>query len=141
MQLPLFRRLTEEDLADAPKGAWKGRLLYAVNLFIQQIYTGLSNNLTPEQNDIVQTKTFILIGSSTPENNLYSFSTKYVYPPLGRDVLSVQRTDGTPQVFTAAPYVSWNYVNGTFNVLGITGLTDAVSYTITIRVWWSAIVN
>jgi hypothetical protein len=141
VQLPLFRRITEEDLADAPKGAWKGRLLYAVNLFMQQLYTGLSNNLTPEQNDIVQTKTFTIIGSSTPANNNYSFATTYVYNPLGRDVLAIQRTDGVPVVFTTPPYVSWNYQNGTFNVLGITGLTDGVSYTITIRVWWAAIVN
>lgn len=141
MQLPFFRRITEEDLADAPKGAWKGKLLYAINLFMQQIYTGLSNNLTPEQNDLAQTKTFTLVGSSTPEANVYNFTTKYAYSPLGRDVLSIQRTDGVAQVFTVAPYISWSYTNGTFNVLGITGLTDAVAYTITIRVWWAAVVN
>lgn len=141
MQLPMYRRITEEDLADAPKGAWKGKLLYALNLFMQQLYTGLSNNLTPEQNDVVQTKTFTIIGSSTPADNKYSFATKYVYNPLGRDVLAIQRADGVPVVFTTAPYVSWNYVNGTFNVLGITGLTDGVTYNITIRVWWPPVVN
>lgn len=141
MQLPLYRRLTEEDLTDAPKGAWQGKLLYALNLFMQELYTGLSNNLTPEQNDIVQTKTFSLIGSSTPENNGYNFVTTYKYNPLGIDVLSIQPTDGSSQVFTVAPYVSWNYLNGTFNVLGITGLTDAIPYAITIRVWWPAVVN
>lgn len=141
MQLPLYRRITEEEMADAPKGAWKGRLLYALNLFMQQLYTGLSNNLTPEQNCISQTKTFTITGSSTPANNTYSFATTYVYNPLGRDVLAIQRTDGVPVVFTAAPYVSWNYINGTFNVLGITGLTDGIPYTVTIRIWWPAVVN
>src|SRR5216684_1458509 len=119
MILPLFRRITEEDLADAPKGAWKGRLLYAINLFFQQLYTGLSNNLTPEQNEIVQTKTFVLAGSSIPSNNTYSFVTTYVYNPLGIDVLAIQPTNGSPQLFTVAPYVSWKYTNGVFNVLGI----------------------
>lgn len=141
MQLPLYRRITEEDLADAPKGAWKGKMLYALNLFMQQLYTGLSNNLTPEQNEIVQTKTFSIIGSSVAANNVYNFVTSYVYNPLGIDVLSIQPTDGSSQVFSVAPYVSWSYLNGTFNVLGITGLTDAVPYTITIRVWWPAVVN
>ncbi len=141
MQLPLFRRITEEDLNDAPKGSWKGKLLYALNLFMQQLYTGLSNNLTPEQNDIVQTKTFNITGSSTTANNKYSFVTTYTYNPLGIDVLSLQPTDGSSQVFAVAPYISWNYNNGTFNILGITGLTDSVPYQVTIRIWWPAVVN
>lgn len=141
MQLPLFRRLTEEDLADAPKGAWRGKLLYAVNLFFQQIYTGLSNNLTPEQNGIAQTKTFSIIGSSVPDKNVYSFATNYNYNPLGRDVLNIQPTDGSSQIFLTAPYMSWNWINGTFNVLAISGLTDGVPYSVTVRVWWAQITN
>jgi hypothetical protein len=141
MILPLYRRLTEEDLADAPKGAWKGKLLYAVNLFMQQLITGLTNNLTPEQNDIAQTKTFSIIGSSTVSKNVYTFATSYVYRPLGMDLLDIHPTDGSTQIFTTAPHVSWSYINGTFNVLGITGLTDSVPYSVTIRVWWPAIIN
>jgi hypothetical protein len=141
MILPLYRRITEEDLGDAPKGAWKGKLLYALNLFMAQLYTGLSNNLTPEQNDIVQTKTFTLTGSSIASKNVYNFTTSYVYNPLGIDVLSIQPTDGSSRVFTTAPYVSWDYLNGTFFVLGISGLTDSVPYSITIRVWWPAVIN
>src|SRR5216684_56639 len=132
MQLPFYRRITEEDLQDAPKGNWKGKLLYAVNLWMQQLYTGLSNNLTPEQNEIVQTKTFTIKGSATPANNVLNFPTTYTYNPLGIDVLSLQPTDGSSAVFPAAPYVSWSYGNGIFNVLGICGLTEGVPYTLTI---------
>lgn len=141
MILPLYRRLTEEDLSDAPKGAWTGKMLYALNLFMQQLYTGLSNNLTPEQNCIAQTKTFALVGSSTVANNTYSFVTSYKYNPLGIDVLSVQPTNGSSAIFTVAPYVSWNYVNGMINVLGITGLTDTIPYSITLRIWWPQVTN
>jgi len=141
MQLPFYRRITEEDLHDAPKGAWKGKLLYGLNLFMQQIYTGLSNQLTPEQNDIVQTKTFTIVGSSTVAKNAYNFVTLYNYNPLGIDVLSIQPIDGSTQIFSVAPYVSWNYLNGIFNVLGITGLTDGIPYSVTIRIWWPAVVN
>lgn len=141
MILPTYRRITDEDLNDAPKGNWKGKLLYAINLFMQQLYSGLSNNLTPEQNCIAQTKTFSLIGSSTVANNVYSFTTTYNYNPLGRDVLSLQPTDGSSAVFAADPYVSWNWTNGSFNVIGITNLTDGVPYTVTIRVWWPQVQN
>lgn len=141
MILPLYRRITTEDLADAPKGGWKEKLLYAINLFFQQIYTGLNNNLTPEQNCIAQTKTFSILGSSTPSKNAYSFSTIYTYQPLGRDVLSIQPTDGSSPIFMAAPFVSWNFANGSFNVLGISGLSDGVPYTVTLRIWWGQIIN
>lgn len=141
MQLPLYRRLTQEDLSDAPKGSWKDRLLYALNLFMQQIYTGLNNNLTPEQNCIAQTKTFILVGSSTPAANAYSFSTNYTYQPLGRDLINIQPIDNSSPIFSSAPYVSWNFANGMFQILGISGLTDGVQYQITVRVWWAQITN
>src|ERR1700682_6222148 len=88
VQLPMYRRITEEDLADAPKGNWKSKLLYAINLFFQQLYYGLQNQLTPEQNDVCQVKEFIITGSSTAINNTYSFSTLFSYQPsritLGR---------------------------------------------------------
>lgn len=141
MILPLYRRITTEDLADAPKGNWKEKLLYAINLFFQQIYSGLNNNLTPEQNCIAQTKTFSLIGNSIASKNTYQFATNYSYYPLGRDVLNIQPTDGSSPVFTSAPHISWNFANSSFNILGISGLTSGVPYTITLRVWWGAVIN
>lgn len=134
--------MTQEDMADAPKGGWKEKLLYAINLFFQQIYSGLNNNLTPEQNCIAQTKVFRLTAGATAADNTYSFTTSFSYQPLGRDVLNVQGTENTaPIVFTSAPYVSWNFANGMFNVVGISGLTPGVQYEITIRVWWSDVIN
>ncbi len=141
MQLPLYRRITSEDLSDAPKGSWKEKLLYALNLFMQQLYTGLSNQLTPEQNCIAQTKTFSFIGNSIPAKNAYSFTSNFSYNPLGMDLLAVQPQDGSTPVFAAAPFVSWSYLNGTLNILGICGLTDGVPYTVTVRFWWPAITN
>lgn len=133
----LYRRLTTEDMNDAPKGAWKEKLLYALNLFIQQVYTLFNNGLTPEQNCICQTKTFTLIGNSVASKNVYSFSANYPYYPLGRDLLNVQPTDGSSPVFGASPHVSWNFLNGSINILGISGLSDGIPYTFTVRFWWT----
>lgn len=140
MQLPLYRRLTSEDLADAPKGGWKEKLLYAINLFFQQVYSGLNNNLTPEQNCIEQTKIFQLTGSSTPANNVYNFTTNFTYlPNFVEQWITV--ADGSNAVFSTAPFASCQFNNGTMQVLGICGLTDGVVYQIAIRVWWPAILN
>lgn len=136
-----YRRITQEDMTDAPKGSWKEKLLYAINLFFQQTYTLFNNGLTPETNCIAQTKTFQFVGSSTPASNVYSFATNYTYQPLGYDLLSIQPTDGSSVVFASAPYISWNFVNSTFNILGISGLTTGIPYTVTLRVWWPAVSN
>jgi hypothetical protein len=136
-----YRRITEEDLQDAPKGGWKGKLLYAINLFMQQVYYGFQNQLTPEENDICQVKTFNIIGSSIPGNNVYSFATKFSYQPSRMTLGKIVPTDNSSLVFTTAPFVSWDFANGTFNVLGICGLTTGVPYSITLEVRWAPITN
>lgn len=136
-----YRRITEEDLADAPKGSWKGKLLYAINLFFQQIYYGLQNQLTPEENDICQVKTFTIIASATASDNTFSFTTPYNYQPSRMTLGKVVPASGPVQIFTTAPFVSWNFTNGMFNVLGICGLTVGVAYNITVEVRWPPIVN
>ncbi len=135
-----YRRLTQEDMADAPKGNWKEKLLYAMNLFFQQVYTLLSNNLTPEVNCIEQTKVFQLTGSSTPTDNTYSFSTTYSYQPNFVEQW-IAPADNSTVVFTTAPFATCQYGNGQMNVLGISGLTDGVKYQITLRVWWPQLSN
>lgn len=142
MSLNLFyRRLTQEDMQDAPKGSWKEKILYALNLFMQQIYSLLNNGLTPEVNCIAQTKTFRLIGSSTASDNVFSFAASYQYYPLGLDLLNAQPVDGSSPVFGSGPWVSWNFLNGQINILGISGLTDGIPYTFTVRFWWGQVSN
>lgn len=135
-----YRRITVEDLSDAPAGKWKEKLLYAINLFFQQVYTLLSNNLSPEVNCIEQTKTFLVNGSSTPTNNTYSFATTYNYQPIFVEQWITVANSGTT-VFTAAPYATCLFANGQLNVLGISGLSDGVQYQVTLRVWWPQISN
>jgi hypothetical protein len=136
-----YRRITEEDLQDAPKGSWKGKLLYAINLFFQQVYYGFQNQLTPEENDICQVKTFTIIGSATAADNTFSFVTPYTYQPSRATLGKIVPTTGPAEIFTTAPFVSWNFTNGVFNVLGICGLTTGVTYAVTLEVRWSPIIN
>jgi len=60
---------------------------------------------------------------------------------LGYDLLNIQPLDGSPPVFSSAPYISWQWNNGVFSIVGISGLTTGVPYTVTIRVWWPAQTN
>jgi len=136
-----YRRLTEEDLNDAPKGSWKSKLLYAINLFFQQLYYGLQNQLTPEENDICQVKTFSIVGSSVAANNTFSFVALFSYQPSRLTLGKIVPTDGSSLVFATAPFVSWNFTDGKLNILGICGLTDSVPYSVTVEVRWPPITN
>ncbi len=141
MILPLYRRLTEEDLQDAPKGNWKSKLLYAINLFFQQIYSGLQNQLTPEQNDICQVETFTITGSSTANKNIYNFTTDFSYYPSRLTLGQIIPLDGSTYVFAASPFISWNFNNSVLNILGICGLKDGVPYKITVEIRWAPVLN
>jgi hypothetical protein len=136
-----YRRITEEDLNDAPKGSWKSKLLYAINLFFQQLYYGLQNQLTPEENDICQVKTFSIVGSSVATNNTFSFVTLFSYQPSRLTLGKIVPTDGSNLVFSTAPFISWNFTDGKLNILGICGLTDNVPYLVTVEIRWPPITN
>lgn len=136
-----YRRLTDEDISDAPKGNWKNKLLYSINLFMQQVYYGFQNQLTPEENDICQVKTFTLTGSSTPANNTFSFTTLFSYQPSRLTLGKIVPTDGSTLVFSAAPFVSWSFANGKLDILGICGLSNNIPYSVTVEVRWPPVTN
>ncbi len=130
-QLPAIKLINREDLGpDAP--AWVDKLLYPMNLFMQAVYQALNKQLT-DDNTRSQSRSFGLIAGAAAADNVFSFQTDYMTTPSEVVLQKVERADGANQVFTAAPFVSWNYRNGTFNVLGITGLTNGVRYNVFVK--------
>ena len=135
MKLPPVNLLSKEDLGDDVPD-WTDNLIYPINLFMTSVYNGLNRQITQE-NLKVQIKTFTIIGSSTPTNNTYAFTTDYQITPEGVELYKIERTDNASLIFSSAPFVSWNYRNGTFNVLAITSLSDGVSYNVTLKLSYS----
>jgi hypothetical protein len=134
-KLPPIKLISREDIgSDAPD--WLEKLLYPLNLFMTSIYESFNKNLT-EVNFKSQVKQFTIIGSSTPTDNTYSFTTDYQTTPDAVILNKVERTDNQSVVFTTAPFVSWNYRNGLFNVLAINGLSNGVSYKISLKLSYS----
>lgn len=130
-QLPSIKLINREDLGpDAP--AWVDKLLYPINLFMQAVYQALNKQLT-DDNTKSQVRSFALIAGAAAADNVYSFQTDYMTTPSEVVLQKVERADATNVIFTAAPYVSWNYRNGTFNVLGIAGLTAGIRYNIFVK--------
>lgn len=130
-QLPPIKLISREDIGpDAP--AWLDKLLYPINLFMTSIYRSLNKQLT-DDNTKSQLRSFQIVGSSTPADNVYAFQTTYQTTPDEMVLQKIEKTDGQSLILTVAPYVSWNYRNGTLNVLGITGLTTGVRYTVFLK--------
>lgn len=130
-QLPSIKLISRDDLGpDAP--SWVDKLLYPINLFMQSVYQALNKQLT-DSNTKSQLRTFALIAGAAAADNVYSFQTDYLTTPAEVVLQKVERADGQNEVFTAAPYVSWNYRNGAFNVLGIAGLTVGVRYNVFVK--------
>ncbi len=130
-QLPPIKLVSREDIGpDAPD--WIDKLLYPINLFMTSVYQSLNKQLT-DDNTKSQLRSFSIVGNSTPANNVYSFQTDYQTTPSEVTLQKIERADGQNLILTTAPYVSWNYRNGTFNVLAITGLTTSVRYTLYLK--------
>lgn len=135
MKLPPINLISKEALgADVPD--WTERLLYPINLFMTSVYNGLNKDIT-DSNTKTQIKQFTIIGSATPTENIYSFSTDYQGTPEGVALHKLERADNASLILTTAPYVSWNYRNGLFNVLAITGLSAGITYKITLKLSYS----
>ena len=130
-ELPPVKLVSREDIGpDAPE--WIDKLLYPINLFMQSVYQALNKSLT-DANTRSQVRAFQLIGSATPEDNVYSYQTDYLITPAEVVLQKIERADGQNTIFTVAPYLSWNYRNGTFNVLAITGLSAGVRYNVFVK--------
>ena len=129
--LPPIKLVSREDIGpDAPE--WIDKLLYPINLFMTSVYQSLNKQLT-DDNTKSQLRVFSLIGSATAADNVFAFQTDYQTTPNEVVLQKIERADGQSLILTAAPYVSWNYRNGTFNVLGITGLTAGVRYNVFLK--------
>ena len=135
MKLPPINLISKESLGDDVPD-WTDRLLYPINLFMTSVYNGLNKDIT-DSNTKTQIKQFTIIGSVIPTDNIYSFSTDYQGTPEGVALHKIERTDNASLILTVAPYVSWNYRNSTFNVTAITGLSDDISYKVTLKLSYS----
>lgn len=127
--LPPVRRIFKEDLGpDVPD--WISRLLAPLNLVLQAIYTALDHNITFKENIQCQVKEFNLVAGAAATNNTYDFMLTLPTKPTGLWLITVLRTDGIAESFSAAPFASWTWDSSanTIRISAITGLTSTKEY-------------
>lgn len=133
-QPPSVQRLYSDDYKGAPNW-FKLAFLNTLNLFVFPVYNALNKNLTMGQNLNEMPVTFQLTGSATPTNNTISFISPIQGDPIGVNVINVQIT-GVPTTTypTAAVQCFWSFDGTSIQIGAITGLSNGVNYSITVRV-------
>lgn len=131
---PSIQRFYSDDYKEAP--TWfKTTFLSTLNLFVFPTYNALNKNLTITDNLNQDYQTITLTGSSTPTNNTSSFLNPIQGNPTGLTVVNVQITGTPTQVFpTTTVQAFWTFDGTSISIGSITGLSDGVSYSITLRV-------
>lgn len=131
---PSIQRFYSDDYKEAPNW-FKQTFLNTLNLFVFPTYNALNKNLTVTENLNQGYATISLTGSATPTNNTASFLSPIEGDPLGVTVVNVVVTGvATPTFPTAAIQVYWSFDGTSISIGSITGLTDNVTYELTLRV-------
>ena len=122
------RRFTIEEFPE--QQSWIGNLLSPLNQVIQELFSGLNNNITVEDNLYQESKllSFKLDAGTYP----IKFKTKFNKQPIGVQVIYCK--DSLGGTASDTPWLSWSFSDGTMTITNITNLTISSNYTIRILI-------
>lgn len=130
MKLTTNTQLSRTDFPEV--GNWINKLLYPLQLFITEIRTALTNQLTFQDNVSCIVRQMPLQAGVTDTDNTVTFPFGLNRQPVYMSIY-VTRQDGTYEVLY--PQISWNYINSNIVVNGITGLTPGKLYNLNLVVY------
>lgn len=130
-QLPPIKRLTKEDMKEAP--SWIERLLFPLNQFLDSVYRALNGQITFVDNITAQRYSIQLTAGAAAADNNFKFK-----PTLNKKpeflIWTVYRKDVNYTPVSAAVYLDWYYDGDFIQVSSITGLTDTYTYIVNLLV-------
>jgi hypothetical protein len=131
---PSIQRFYSDDYKDAP--TWfKNNFLNTLNLFVFPTYNALNKNMTVGDNLDQAYETISVTGGAAATDNTASFLNPIQGNPNGLSVINVQVTGSPTQVYPTATVQAFFTFDGTsINIGSIVGLTNGVSYDITLKV-------
>ena len=122
------RRYTVEEFPE--QQGWIGNLLSPLNQTIQELFNGVSNNITVSENLYQEIKEL----QFTVDSTVYpiKFKTKFNKNPVGLTVIYCKDSqDGTA---ADLPWPTWSFNNGLITITNITNLTTNMKYTVRILI-------
>lgn len=109
---------------------WIGPLLSYINELFTQLFNGLNNQITVEDNLFQEIKEIKVVndGVAFP----IQIKTKFTTYPKGVTCLSAKALDNS--LLTSTPFVNWEYSNNILTIRSITGLSSNVTYNINLHI-------
>lgn len=122
------RRYTVEEFPE--QQSWIGSLISPLNQTIQELFSGLNNNITIQDNLYQEVKEikFVVDATTYP----IKFKTKFNKQPLGVQVIYCR--DNTGATTSDYPWVDWSFNDGLFTITSIANLTTNANYTIRLHI-------
>lgn len=122
------RRYTVEEFPE--QQSWIGNLLSPLNQTIQELFSGLNNNITISDNLYQEVKElkFTVDATTYP----IKFKTKFNKQPVGIHVLYCKDSLGGTSSDT--PWLTWSFSDGLLTITNITNLTTSSTYIIRVLV-------
>ena len=131
---PSIQRFYSDDYKEAPNW-FKQSFLNTLNLFVFPVYNALNKNLTVASNLNQAYETIQVTGNATATSNTASFLNPIEGNPTGVTVVDVQITGTPTQTYpTSAIQVFWTFDGSSIQIGSITGLSNGVLYSITLKV-------
>lgn len=134
MKLPEIKRISREDLPDAPD--WIANLLTPLNSFMDTVYRGLNKNITLQDNiqgairDLeFRTAATYSSGDFTPITFSYGSGG---LRPIGVVLLQIRQGNGA--IIKQAVALQWQDFNGTISIDYISGLANSTQYFIKVLI-------
>jgi len=127
--LPTVQRFKYEDYKDAPN--WFSQFLMTLNLFVNSVYNIINHGITYANLGVIQPFSF----SFTPGTTLnFSFSNPITGVPQNVVIGNVYIGNDLTKHPTSVTQLYWHFSQGQIFVDSILGLTNGVTYQITVQV-------
>jgi hypothetical protein len=132
MRLPALKKISREDLKDAP--GWVSGIIVPFNNFAEAVYQALNKNISDDQNVACQIKEIVYTTPSTyPTVDDVQFLSGLKIKATQLFVSAAYDID-TNEPAAGPVYVPWQDNNGTIVIKSITGLAASKTYLIRLRI-------
>lgn len=137
MKLPIYKRISREDLQEAPD--WIGKMLYPINQVFETVYNTLNKNLTFADNFLSFQKSVQFTTKSTytaGDWDVISFAIPSTFnvKVLGVLILNLKPVDTTLIAGSDPTSLVWSEDNRTVQINWVAGLANSTAYNLTVVV-------
>ncbi len=130
MKPPVIQRFQKQNYPGSPD--WFTRFLSDLNQFTEIVWNILNKNLTPEDNLDSQVYTTQILAGAAASDNAFQFQSQMNHTPSAILVGSVTDTAAYTAPLPAAVGIQWTVSGDTVSITGVSGLTVAQTYNLTL---------